>query len=166
MQCAFCSTEFSTARANAKYCSEWCSDTGTRLPGSFDVRLGRCCERCGTDIPRSARVNQRFCSVSCQVCHNQEMRRARKRGLPAERISRRAVFDRDGWVCHICLEQVLTNPVIDHLVPLAVSGSPGHVMENVATAHEKCNFSKGARVRPEDYDLYIRLSLGGSVTTA
>ena len=61
------------------------------------------------------------------------------------------------------MEPVTERPVLDHLIPLAHRDSPGHVRENVACAHAYCNASKRDRVRPEDYDLYIRLSLGGYV---
>jgi 5-methylcytosine-specific restriction endonuclease McrA len=164
--CGYCRSEFTTARTNQKYCSEWCSDSGTNCRSAataYDRRLGRTCERCGTAIPKTDRVNKRFCSETCQVCFNQELRRARKRGLPSERINRADVFARDNYTCHICMKPIEDKPVVDHLIPLALKDSPGHVWENVAAAHAYCNGSKGARVRPEDYDLYIRLSLGGSV---
>ncbi|MBF6411054.1 HNH endonuclease [Nocardia farcinica] len=89
---------------------------------------------------------------------NQEMRRARKRGLPVEKISRAEIFERDDYTCHICCQPIDGSPVLDHLIPLALPDSPGHVRANVAAAHAFCNSSKCARVRPEDYELYLKLS--------
>lgn len=167
-QCAYCSKTFTTAQTGQKYCSKWCSDHGyaNHSPKTaYERRLGRTCKRCGTAIPDTERVNRIFCTVSCQVCFNQEIRRARRRGLPVERISRAAVFERDNYTCHICLKRIDDRPVLDHLIPLALESSPGHVYENVAAAHAYCNSAKNARVRTEDYELYVRLSLGGSVQT-
>lgn len=166
IDCAFCGVRFMTHQTKRKYCSEWCGSTGYNSQTeetAYARRLGRTCERCGTAIPKTARVDKRFCTESCQVCFNQELRRARKRGLPSEPISRAEIFARDNYTCHICMKPIKDKPVLDHLIPLAHKNSPGHVKENVAAAHAFCNGSKNARVRPEDYDLYIRLSLGGSV---
>lgn len=165
-ECAYCGATFPTHRTNQRYCSQWCCDRGNSCrtdATTFMQRLGRACRRCGTAIPTTARVNKQFCCESCQVCFNQEIRRARKRGLPSEPISRAEIFARDNYTCHICMKPIEDRPVLDHLIPLALKDSPGHVWENVAAAHAHCNGSKGARVRPEDYDLYVRLSLGGSV---
>lgn len=165
--CAYCGKLFTTANTLQKYCSQWCSDTGYTCrtdKTAYERRLGRTCVRCGTRIPDSERVNKKFCTESCQVCFNQELRRARKRGLPVERVSRAEIFERDNYTCHICMEPIEDKPVLDHLIPLAIKGSPGHVRENLAAAHAYCNCSKNARVRPEDYRLYIELSLGGSIS--
>ncbi|MGV9540912.1 HNH endonuclease [Nocardia beijingensis] len=160
-QCEYCGKPYTTTKTRQRYCSEWCSDTAYNGPAesNYHLRLGRTCVRCGIRIPDAARVNKRFCTVTCQVCFNQEMRRARKRGLPVEKISRAEIFERDNYTCHICHGVIEDKPVLDHLIPLALPDSPGHVWENVAAAHGFCNSSKCARVRPEDYELYLRLRL-------
>ena len=161
--CAYCGKRFTTTKTLQRFCSKWCSDTGVRCISAeqvYALRLGRNCLRCGVGIPIKSRVDKKFCSATCQVCFNQEMRRARKRGLPVEKISRAEVFERDNYTCHICQRLIEDGPVIDHLIPLALPDSPGHVWANVAAAHAFCNSSKCARVRPEDYELYLRLKQG------
>lgn len=158
--CDFCTAEFTTSNSLQRFCSEWCSDRGSLRPGTYEARTGRSCPYCGDEIPITARINQRFCSTNCQNKQNQEMRRARRRGAPAEQTDRIAIFERDGWVCHLCLEPIdpaLRNRTpmsasLDHVIPLARPDSPGHVPSNVAASHLRCNMSKGAGTlvgRPE-----------------
>ena len=159
-ECEYCGNSFETTNTRQKYCSEWCSDHGYNAKGaerSYEQRFGRTCKRCGEPIPSTERINRQFCSVSFQVCFNQEMRRARKKGLPTEQISRAEIFERDNYICHICGDPVTDRPVIDHLIPLANADCPGHVWENVACAHSRCNTVKLHRVRPEDYQRYEEL---------
>ncbi|MFF8784826.1 HNH endonuclease [Streptomyces sp. NPDC015125] len=89
--------------------------------------------------------------------HNQDVRRMRRRGLPMERISRAEIFKRDGMLCHLCGMPITGKPTIDHVIPIATPGSPGHVWENLAAAHSACNSSKRDRVREADWVLYRQL---------
>lgn len=76
-------------------------------------------------------------------------------GVPYERVSRAAVWRAAKWVCALCDEPV--DPMarfpdprsksLDHIVPLSVPGSPGHVQSNCQLAHLFCNQSKGGRNR-------------------
>lgn len=64
------------------------------------------------------------------------------------------IFERDEWVCHICSGPVdrkvrFPDPMcatIDHIVPISAPDSPGHVKNNVATAHKACNEYKSDSV--------------------
>lgn len=79
-----------------------------------------------------------------------ERRRMRKygNGGRAEPFDRRAIFERDGWVCQLCFAPVdpdLRYPnrqcaSLDHIVPLAHGGE--HVEENVQLAHVACNVAR------------------------
>lgn len=68
-----------------------------------------------------------------------------------ETIDSEKIFERDGWVCQLCGEEVdpLTfyphpeSPTLDHIVPLSLGGS--HTENNVQLAHFRCNCSKGNR---------------------
>jgi 5-methylcytosine-specific restriction endonuclease McrA len=91
--------------------------------------------------------------------HNQDVRRMRRRGLPVERISRAEIFERDEMVCHLCYLPITGKPTLDHIIPIATPCSPGHVWENVAAAHSKCNSGKRDRVTPEDWVLYQELRI-------
>lgn len=152
INCAFCDKSFVTTKTLQRYCSKWCSDTGSALPGTYALRLGRKCGYCGVAIAVTARLGKRFCSPVCQNINTQQARRARRRGLTSEPINRWAIFERDEWICHPCgtsIDAQLKNrhPLsasIDHIIPLADPYSPGHVASNVAAAHLRCNISKGA----------------------
>jgi len=76
-------------------------------------------------------------------------RRARSRGVDAEKIDPLKVFQRDGWRCHLCgkhappkLRGTLSDlaPELDHVIPLAKGGH--HKWSNVALAHRMCNAAK------------------------
>lgn len=159
--CAYCSKSFQTANTLQIYCSEWCSDMAQhckrKKTTAYEYRLGRTCPYCGEGVSDGDRVNKKYCSVSCQMKTNAAIRRARRRNLPAEDVSRIEIFERDAYICHICILPIEDGPVLDHLIPLAFDYSPGHVKSNVAAAHAFCNFSKCARVRPEDFRLHQEL---------
>lgn len=81
--------------------------------------------------------------------------RAAAWGVEAELVIARQVFERDGWVCHLCGEVIPDHvratrilggdyeplaPVIDHVIPLSKGGA--HTMENCRAAHWTCNARK------------------------
>jgi HNH endonuclease len=131
------------------------------------------CEWCNS-LYVPARLNQRTCSAVCATVLNSSEQSAKRRtylaSLPYEDINYRSVFNRDSWICHICKRFVnsdltwpdLNSASLDHIIPLSVPGSPGHVMANVALAHLRCNMSKNYRVRGEDWQLYRELLLRSS----
>lgn len=68
-----------------------------------------------------------------------------KRSRSLSPALRRAVVDRDGYVCGLCGGDVAAGDVhIDHIVPWSLGGRDE--MENLQVAHAWCNRSKGARV--------------------
>lgn len=111
------------------------------------------CERCGGPFLSIERGwdRVRYCSNRCARRSIASRRRARVRNVEVERYSRFAIFERDGWRCHICRRKVVRTaivphplaPTIDHLVPLAAGGAD--TAANVATAHFLCNSTKGER---------------------
>jgi 5-methylcytosine-specific restriction endonuclease McrA len=75
-------------------------------------------------------------------------------GELSERVVRRVVMDRGGWVCALCLEAIDPEVVdphaagygeVDHVVPLSLGGA--HVYANVQPAHRRCNVRKGGANR-------------------
>lgn len=123
---------------------------GTRADRTWTA--GRC-ERCGAAFVALSHGSElaRFCTERCARRSNAARRRARERNAVVERYSRIAIFERDGWRCHICRRKVIRTavvphplaPTIDHLLPLASGGSD--TAANVATAHFLCNSTKGDR---------------------
>lgn len=86
------------------------------------------------------------------------VRRTRALSLPCEPYTAQDVIDRDGfscWVNRCAVGGKLSNGArdwhIDHLIPLAAVGYPGHpgtVLANLAIACYRCNAWKKARVLP------------------
>jgi 5-methylcytosine-specific restriction endonuclease McrA len=83
-------------------------------------------------------------------------RRARRAGVYRERVSRLAVFERDGWKCQICgcktPKKLLGDlkhpsaPQLDHRIPLKLGGD--HTYANCQTSCAACNRDKGStRIR-------------------
>jgi 5-methylcytosine-specific restriction endonuclease McrA len=82
------------------------------------------------------------------------------------KISRRALFARDGWRCVYCGSS--THLTLDHVVPRSRGGES--VWENVVTSCAPCNLRKGNRLlhevqmamhttpRPPSPSLFIRLA--------
>lgn len=71
-------------------------------------------------------------------------RRARKRGVKTETIDRRALYARDGGVCHLCGQPVAFEKMqLDHVIPLARGGE--HTAANLKVAHGRCNRRKWAK---------------------
>lgn len=57
------------------------------------------------------------------------------------RISHRAVYERDGGICHICSKPVPYKVMsLDHVVPLVHGGA--HSFTNVRCSHRHCNISR------------------------
>lgn len=153
VKCAYCRKTFTTYKSLQKYCSLKCSKRGYHAHQPYENRLNRKCELCGKRIPDDCRPTQRFCSPSHQVMHNQHIRRARRRNLPNEDVSLGHVIERDGTTCHLCGKECDPSEMsLDHLIPLSVLDSPGHILANLGLAHRSCNSRKRNNVRPEDYE--------------
>lgn len=67
---------------------------------------------------------------------------------------RRAIFERDSWVCQICLEPLdreahwnaPSAPTLDHIEPQSLALIPDHSASNLRAAHRRCNASRGNRL--------------------
>jgi 5-methylcytosine-specific restriction endonuclease McrA len=79
-------------------------------------------------------------------------RKARMRDAFVEKFDRLEIFERDNWICQICLAPIDRTAVfpapasvsLDHIIPIARGGK--HSRANAQTACLGCNVSKGARV--------------------
>lgn len=87
---------------------------------------------------------------------------AERRRLLAERVStsesyyipkavRLAVYERDGWVCQLCLEDVdpdlhysdIWSATLDHIICRSWTTEPDHSEGNLRLAHRWCNAVRG-----------------------
>lgn len=123
----------------------------------FDAVCGHC------SAPFKANKRRwRYCSPECSAAReykdnwkNVAGRRVKERAATVERFTREEIFERDGWVCQICLEPIdptVKKPdtrcaSIDHVVPISLGGE--HSRANVQAAHLVCNLIKGARIDVE-----------------
>lgn len=120
-------------------------------------------------MPRSADRSWIYCSPRCRRVVKDHNRRTRKLGGVVETISLVAIFDRDGWRCHLCGEDVDRElsghdpgmASLDHIIPVSDPSYPGHTAANVALAHLRCNMDKGNRVTEADWELHRRLLAAG-----
>lgn len=153
-----------------KFCSERCASRSSRACDHFAV-----CRHCGVQfVPDNRGRDRLYCSDAClneslrarsKIYRDRDIdrrrekeraatyrRKALKLGNGYEPVSRTAVFNRDGWVCGLCGDQIprdaiWPNPMfgtLDHIVPLSKGGP--HSEANLQAAHLRCNASKGNRV--------------------
>jgi 5-methylcytosine-specific restriction endonuclease McrA len=79
-------------------------------------------------------------------------------------INRRRIYERDGYVCHICKRKTDPTkrvphpmaPTIDHVIPLNAGVNAGgtHEPANAACAHFICNSRKGDRAMADQLALF------------
>ena len=133
--------------------------------GPWWATLPSNCLDCGTEFIASS-PNQ----VRC-VSHQKAYRVSNHGHGPRERckfynvlyqpVSWLWVYQRDGGVCQTCtkvcpLEKRGTAesdaPEVDHIWPLSVVGSPGHVPENLRLCCRDCNNKRGNKYQREQYE--------------
>lgn len=112
------------------------------------------CAECGKTYTTN-RTGSRYCGEDCvQVVakrakkESNDRRRATETGAFVQKVSRKAIFIRDGWICQLCglpVDPKLRYPdymsaSLDHIMPLAKGGT--HETANVQLAHWICNSRK------------------------
>ncbi|MFE7899186.1 HNH endonuclease [Streptomyces sp. NPDC057424] len=176
-RCAACLTDACGECGSAirwpqkSFCSEECKLASRR-------RTLIQCKGCGVDI-RDPAGAQSYCTVACRrrtyrrlkpdVANgprkprpwdekrkaSSKRRRAQIYTTQVDEIEPGKVFDRDGWTCYLCGEDVdrllrYPDPMsasLDHVVALSRGGT--HTWDNVACSHLRCNLQKGDRPLPE-----------------
>lgn len=105
------------------------------------------CAGCGEQFT-SNQPNASFCSRYCLRRAAKDRRRAAQRSAFVSPVSRKAIFERDGWRCQLCgcrLSRAKAVPhptaaTLDHVVPLAAGGT--HEPANCQAACFGCNVRK------------------------
>lgn len=143
------------------------------------VRLSLC-PQCGAVFltPNHRRV---YCTDRCAAKAQKDQRRAHEKNAFKEKVYRRQIFGRDGWICQLCGEPVerdafcpgsglmpesLFAPTIDHIIPLDPRCGGTHEPGNVQTAHFLCNSVKGSRIDGDAKHSRPRVRLAASVAEA
>lgn len=154
--CAICSQQIvgGQARPGARHRECMKAETAARVKATRRGGYSFACERCGKVCERSGHSGPmaKWCSNKCAVGASWTRRHMRERDAFVEDVPPYLVFERDGFVCQLCGEQLdmlakvpeLLAPTIDHVVPLSRGGK--HEMSNAQSAHYSCNARKGDRV--------------------
>ena len=165
--CQRCRRPLDGKHLNACFCSTACSVAvnyqNQGRTRAFRIRPPGCLV-CGASLAGRTH-NAKYCSRGCQALRNHQYRSAKLRDAPVETVSHGAVFSRDAWTCHLCckpIDRTLRgqDPMmvsLDHIIPVSDPGYPGHVWENLAAAHLRCNIVKGPKATAHDWNLYREL---------
>lgn len=154
--CGYCKVDFPQSRIGRLYCSEQCvrsqASRTRRERRDAAIPLPRPCGRCGKEFtPSPNNIGAGFCSKACSQPEHKRRRRARLAAATVEPVNEFVVYERDGWICQICMQPIdrtqhypePLSPSLDHRVPLALGGE--HSYRNCQASHYLCNASKGHR---------------------
>ena len=170
--CVVCGAQFHYQRANRGRPRIICSDAckAERRLLQVPKAAHRCrCIRCEASFTAS-KPNAIYCSQACRQSIRRQrkkargwkrppqraywaLKRARKLTATVEAVDPNAVFERDGWRCHLCgcktrpKDRGTTRsraPELDHIVPLSQGGD--HSYQNTACSCRRCNLRKGAKL--------------------
>jgi 5-methylcytosine-specific restriction endonuclease McrA len=146
-----------------KYCSDLCRSRARSFIGAStpEVTCGRCGHIFTTRLP-----GKKYCNAECRREAQNAQRRSDSSGGTHERRCRRykreyrridpmRIFERDYWLCQICLAPVDKDvafpdqlaATLDHIVPLSRGGD--HIESNLQTAHWACNSMKSSKLESE-----------------
>lgn len=149
---SICSVQACTERTHKR---AWhCESHYMELRRYGEVGGNAICADCSDPISRGRR-RCKDCARKARLLASKNLghvRRALIRGANAERFNVLDVYDRDEWVCGLCLKPVdpnLRHPnpfsaSLDHILPLTRGGA--HALSNVQLAHLRCNTAKGNRL--------------------
>jgi len=147
-----CSLEMNRQKTRDRYEQQ----TGVRIVPASTPRICKYCDR--TINVSHHRGRGRLACDHCNLFRCDHKSRALLYGVAYTEVSRRIVFERDGWRCQLCGRAVLRRPLrkrgsrrlhprtasLDHIIPM-VRGGP-HVEHNCQCACLECNVRKNARL--------------------
>lgn len=166
--CGRCRAPIARKNINAEFCTQLCAHiAGRARRDGRELTVPRVfCLSCGARIiGRTA--SALFCRRGCQAQAAKNRRAAKVAGARVERVYPIDIYERDEWTCHLCsapIDAQLTDrydPMrvsLDHIIAVAAPDFPGHLWENLAAAHLRCNIVKGVAVTSRDRALYARLA--------
>lgn len=105
------------------------------------------CGWCGDRFTIIYQTTAKYCSQRCKQAATRK--RHGKFSLPPQ--ERQAIYERDGWICQLCMEPVdpdldHANPwsaTLDHIVCRSWQTNPDHSASNLRLAHRWCNSVRG-----------------------
>jgi len=101
------------------------------------------CDECCQPFTRRGMASP-YCSTSCK-------RKAKKPGAWVTKRQRLAIYERDDWICQLCMEPVDPalphhdnwSATLDHIRCRSWDEEPDHTPENLRLAHRWCNSVRG-----------------------
>lgn len=157
LHCEYCGVATNNKQFCGTKCRYWadkptqCVDCNVPIGGLMYQSGGRC-KKCRIKRTKKARCAYKRKYRSLFGSHR---RRCRHYGVTYDKsVTRRAVFERDRYVCQICgvkcldrfvwegAKPCILSPTVDHIVPLSWRDK-GHTWDNVQCACWACNISKG-----------------------
>jgi 5-methylcytosine-specific restriction endonuclease McrA len=186
--CDQCATAYRKASPTQRYCSPQCYRDATTTPRTHT------CAHCGEQLvakrkrlhPECAKARKKAAKKARRKVIRAKVRedrkhtsRAKRFGVPRDfSIWNVDVYARDGWTCQLCHGPISKRllgrnepqaPSVDHIIPLSMLGSPGHVWSNVQAAHRACNTAKRNRPKGQgrlDLGVCASVSSGGDIATS
>lgn len=126
-----------TYRANCKECVK----ARTRAWRAADPQRSRAAVRAykqRNEAAVKARIKRWRAENKDRVLMSNQKRRHMLAQLPYENVDRKAVYERDRGICHICRRHVSPKRfALDHLIPMSHGG--GYTYDNLRLAHPRCN---------------------------
>lgn len=160
-----CGQAFTKNLPHERFCSDSCRTRTANRAGQERRRNGapRACRWCSkVYTPEYGSLRTHYCTTECRDEGKRKLRsgsthrrRAKKFGCDYQPVSKRKVFERDGWRCYLCgcdTPKELSGttdpnaPELDHVIPMAKGG--GHTYENVRCSCRGCNRAKGISLMP------------------
>ena len=132
--CKICGNTYLPYYRGQKYCGQECKFEAHRREGFVN------CAYCGNPFKRSKRAIK-YCSQRCYG--NSLLSPFPRKGKEFTRAVRRAIRERDGYVCVVCGSA--THLEIDHIIPVSLGGD--NSITNGQTLCHDCHRQKSLRQR-------------------
>jgi 5-methylcytosine-specific restriction endonuclease McrA len=151
--CLVCAKPFNTSGNRSRICSVGCKNkqAADRARAKYIPKEPGCCGDCGMPLERAT-------MEYCPKCSRARLRQAKRisnrnrekiiKINTVEIVNPLVVYNRDGWVCQLCLGKIKKNSkqndpleaTLDHIIPISKGGE--HSYKNVQCAHRQCNAVK------------------------
>lgn len=157
--CRYCADEFTVEQRSPRlYCTANCRTAYVKYGRSREHDDGRnwrlficgACEWCHRQFVATAcsvDAPTRYCSGGCRGAAG----KARRGEFVIPYDVRQFIYDRDGWICQLCGDDVdptlassnIWAATLDHIVCQSWTDEPDHSPENLRLAHRWCNSVRG-----------------------
>lgn len=136
-----CSQEFTAHSSTQTYCERY------HAMIAHAYKNGPACSVCGEQMQYSRHHGP---TPTHQKCTNPDLVRKRNEPGKSWSVIRRAILERDAGTCQICFVAVpgwaeFPSPLsaaVDHIIPVAQTGTPNNELDNLRLTHAWCNSTR------------------------